>query len=618
MPPVDTVVIPAGVGQAIPPDMGAKSLSFTYDSADVGVHPADAHRIPSKLVVVDSRDAESTTELPLSATDSSWRRQGLKPDFTASPEKRISATANIQAVKNQRRNTKVLEHLNDVGYTASSSGHRAALAKAFEPKSYSSMIPIADYDKNPTPLYMQLTNFEWLEVIKLCEESPYQARTWIVRLDKDGSVRSKFLPLHAAIESGAPDSVVKALLQAYSQAIEAKDHCGMLPLHLAFQVGSPLGIIELLIKECPNAVAIKDNNGLTPLALALDKKDKEKDNLEAKLKSEIEDITRGRSELHEQLLLVSKASAARSVELDSAKDTIESMLTEHQATIARVKDDAAIELASAKDTIKSMLKKQSAREKEMTLEKEEAVAKVKDDAEIALGICATQLREAVRERDEFKANQALLTKKLAGMAKALDESMARQTEMFERTIEHDQVMVHASKAHNKLMTEAKFDSKALERIRHKRTQLIACLNKVEDELHTIEDEREKVIQGAFSQTRDVQRAQKERLAIMQDVFDNRKAIASTVRKELTSLPEKITDGNFDLVYALESEASTTKDLVPVSFPVEDDNASLDSNYGSDSDSEGGWMVSRENDFLEDEIEQMLGGEKKWYDVFGDW
>jgi ankyrin repeat protein len=125
-----------------------------------------------------------------------------------------------------------------------------------------------DYDLDPTQLYEFLQLRNWEAAVDRCKELEKEARTWVSRKEKDGKLRWRLLPLHAAIIFKAPEIVIEALLAAYPKGAECKDDQGMLPLHLAFRNGSSEGIVNILLTAYPQSTNVKDRKGRIPLVLA--------------------------------------------------------------------------------------------------------------------------------------------------------------------------------------------------------------------------------------------------------------------------------------------------------------------------------------------------------------
>jgi len=123
-----------------------------------------------------------------------------------------------------------------------------------------------DYDTSATVLYELLESSSWEKARSRCRSHPDEIRTWIIRKDKNGQVRWKLLPLHAAIIFQSPSFVVSALLERYPAAASRKDDQGMLPLHLAFRhKQEDEDLLELLLAQYPKAVVLRDRRERVPL-----------------------------------------------------------------------------------------------------------------------------------------------------------------------------------------------------------------------------------------------------------------------------------------------------------------------------------------------------------------
>jgi len=125
-----------------------------------------------------------------------------------------------------------------------------------------------EFDKNPTVLYALVQKKLWKEAIARAKSNPEEAEAFIVRKEKDGSIRWRLLSLHAAIVFKAPEGVIEALLTAYPKGAEEKDDQEMLPLHLAFRNGASEEIVNLLLVAFPASVESTDRKGRVPLTLA--------------------------------------------------------------------------------------------------------------------------------------------------------------------------------------------------------------------------------------------------------------------------------------------------------------------------------------------------------------
>mmetsp|Transcript_29312 Transcript_29312/g.62824 ORF Transcript_29312/g.62824 Transcript_29312/m.62824 type:complete len:743 (+) Transcript_29312:107-2335(+) len=125
-----------------------------------------------------------------------------------------------------------------------------------------------EFDKNPTVLYALVQKKLWKETVERAKSHPQEARAFISRKEKDGRIRWRLLPLHAAIVFKATEEVIETLLIAYPKASEAKDDQGMLPLHLAFRNGASEAVVNSLLLAYPQSVDIPDRKGRVPLTLA--------------------------------------------------------------------------------------------------------------------------------------------------------------------------------------------------------------------------------------------------------------------------------------------------------------------------------------------------------------
>jgi len=125
-----------------------------------------------------------------------------------------------------------------------------------------------EFDKNPTVLYALVQKKLWKETIARAKSNAKEARAFISRREKDGRIRWRLLPLHAAIVFKAPEEVIEALVTAFPKAAKEKDDQGMMPLHLAFRNGATEGVVNLLLVAFPESVDSPDRKGRVPLTLA--------------------------------------------------------------------------------------------------------------------------------------------------------------------------------------------------------------------------------------------------------------------------------------------------------------------------------------------------------------
>ncbi len=125
-----------------------------------------------------------------------------------------------------------------------------------------------DFDKDPTILYALVQKKIWKEAVERAKSRPDEAGIWVSRREKDGRLRWRLLPLHAAVVFKASEEVIESLLTAYPDGAKLKDDQGMLPLHLAFRNGASEAVVNLLLVAHPQSVDIPDRKGRVPLTLA--------------------------------------------------------------------------------------------------------------------------------------------------------------------------------------------------------------------------------------------------------------------------------------------------------------------------------------------------------------
>jgi len=76
------------------------------------------------------------------------------------------------------------------------------------------------------------------------------------------------LPLHLACQSGASNSVVRALVRVLPGSVSSRNRNGDTPLHVAVKYGASLFVVSHLIECCPEAVYIQNVTGNTSLHCA--------------------------------------------------------------------------------------------------------------------------------------------------------------------------------------------------------------------------------------------------------------------------------------------------------------------------------------------------------------
>mmetsp|Transcript_5433 Transcript_5433/g.13599 ORF Transcript_5433/g.13599 Transcript_5433/m.13599 type:complete len:604 (-) Transcript_5433:1440-3251(-) len=157
-----------------------------------------------------------------------------------------------------------------------------------------------NYDINPTLMFLVLESHDWKEATSLLDgkglenknqawnlgqlfgikkkeadaadlskkrqsELRAQARTWITRRERNGTLRWRMLPLHSALAFNAPFEVALRLYHLYPGAVRCRNDQGMLPLHHVFKFGNEDKILELMLDVFPEALTVADDKGRLPV-----------------------------------------------------------------------------------------------------------------------------------------------------------------------------------------------------------------------------------------------------------------------------------------------------------------------------------------------------------------
>lgn len=133
-----------------------------------------------------------------------------------------------------------------------------------------------DYEKNLTELYRAITDQDWETAIRVCEDDPVQAATWVVRHyeaeeddDEDQKTEQeimwRFLPIHSACARQPPAKVISALIRAYPDGAACVDDQGMYALHYACGNQASRDVIRQLLVNFPEAAKIEDPRGMLPI-----------------------------------------------------------------------------------------------------------------------------------------------------------------------------------------------------------------------------------------------------------------------------------------------------------------------------------------------------------------
>ncbi len=131
-----------------------------------------------------------------------------------------------------------------------------------------------DYERNVTQLYTLIEKKRWTKAIERCKQVPLEARTWVLRYEKNPSgakkLRWRLLPIHTAVIFRAPVTLIKCLVEAYPESPQQQDDQHMLPLHLACRTVSSQEVVTSLVNYFPEALYEEDHKGRIPIDFLLD------------------------------------------------------------------------------------------------------------------------------------------------------------------------------------------------------------------------------------------------------------------------------------------------------------------------------------------------------------
>jgi len=338
-----------------------------------------------------------------------------------------------------------------------------------------------DFDKNPTVLYALVQKKLWKETIARAEKNPGEARVFICRREKDGRVRWRLLPLHAAIVFKAPEDVVETLLTAFPKAAEAKDDQGMLPLHLAFRNGASESAVNLLLLAYPQSVDIPDRKGRVPLTLA---KAATSPNKEIFIKA----LEKGPSHY-----AISALACARARIMAEQNAILEAKLLQarasQQCTLSEIK-------AEAETKQQEIQEKLVEKEKELTKLHEtsqvlvdhvtslEAQINTRSDTERFLATKIAKLEEKLKESESLKdERERFLATKISKLEEEIKENERLKDE---RDSEFEEEKVEFNKEKDYLLAKIGDVETTLSLTREKLAHSIDTMEKKEEEWATVE------------------------------------------------------------------------------------------------------------------------------------
>lgn len=125
------------------------------------------------------------------------------------------------------------------------------------------------YNEGATELFLSIEECDWERANRVLQAHPEQSSVWVV---STGTVHTTFnwslwkrLPLHeAARRQNPPELFLTALIRAYPAAIQAVTQFGELPLHMAVECGAPPGVVNLLAIHHWRGCHATDQSGRTP------------------------------------------------------------------------------------------------------------------------------------------------------------------------------------------------------------------------------------------------------------------------------------------------------------------------------------------------------------------
>jgi hypothetical protein len=143
-----------------------------------------------------------------------------------------------------------------------------------EDKDDSDLKEEVNYHDGATPLFLAVESTDWRRALHIVQASPNQARTWVSSL---GTVETTFnwalwrrLPIHEACRREAPAWLISALLSAFPESSKSPTQFGELPLHLAVECGAPPEVVNLLVAAHWLGITAVDQSGRTPLEILND------------------------------------------------------------------------------------------------------------------------------------------------------------------------------------------------------------------------------------------------------------------------------------------------------------------------------------------------------------
>jgi hypothetical protein len=284
-----------------------------------------------------------------------------------------------------------------------------------------------EFDKNPTVLYALVQKKLWKEAAARAKTNPVEARAFIVRKEKNGKIRWRLLPIHAAIVFKAPEDVIHSLLTAFPKSAEEKDDQGMLPLHLSLRNSASREIVNMLLMAFPGSVDSLDRKSRLPLTLA--------QNAESPLREQyITALEKGASHYSVFALayarerIIAEQKEIYDAQLKEALKMNESAFSEMEASVEEKKKEAEeIVAEKEKELVKIHENSEVLVDHVASLE---AQLGCRSDTERFLATKIAKLEEKIKENEvQLKERDAVL----ASSAADTEEKLQKASELKEKT-----------------------------------------------------------------------------------------------------------------------------------------------------------------------------------------
>jgi hypothetical protein len=130
--------------------------------------------------------------------------------------------------------------------------------------------PHISFSRGRSKLNLLLFEEDWPAAIAEIECHPHETKVWTTRPGFfDGDHESNVLPIHVACSVHAPLEVIKAIVEAYPECVQAIESAfKRLPLHVACQFAARAGVIKYLVEQYMAGTMESDILGRLPIHYA--------------------------------------------------------------------------------------------------------------------------------------------------------------------------------------------------------------------------------------------------------------------------------------------------------------------------------------------------------------